>query len=76
MIVISSDAKSIVDARGFQVTRNIGGGKDGKYVIVALGEFGLGQIILSHYPDEKTAIDELEKIYNSFAGGASAYRIS
>lgn len=73
MLIYSKDRKSIVNANLIQVNRNLGGGKDGKYIISAIGE-STGEVILACYPEEKFAVDALEKIYNAFANGASSYK--
>ena len=43
-----------------------------------VGSAGFGTMcdgILAVYPDEKTAVDELEKIFAAFESGAGSYRI-
>lgn len=74
MLIYSMDRKCIVDAKTLQVTRNIGGGKDAKYAITAEGMGGLASVIAAQFPDDKTAIDALEKAFAAFADGASAYK--
>lgn len=74
MLIYAQDRKNVVDARLFAVQRNIGGGKDGKYMIIAWAEGMSGQVIAGAYPDEKTAMDALEKVYAAFADGAKAYK--
>lgn len=73
MLIYSKDRKSIVNANLIQVQRNLGGGKSEKYLISAVGE-STGAVILSCYPEEKLAVDALEKIYNAFADGAASYK--
>lgn len=73
MLIYSQDRKSVVKARALLVQRNLGGGKDGKYMILACPE-GIGQAIAAVFPDEKTAVDALEKAYQAFADGAKAYK--
>ncbi len=73
MIIFSQDRKKIVDCVTVYVTRNYGGGKDGKFCMV--GSSGLGTALLAAYPDEKTAMDELEKIFAAFESGAKVYRL-
>ncbi len=76
MLIFSQDRKKVVDCVTVYVTRNFVGGKDGKYVIVGSGGFGtVRDGILAAYPDEKTAMDELEKVFAAFEGGAGAYRL-
>lgn len=74
MLIYTQDRKNIVDARLFMVQRNIGGGKDGKYMIIACASGIGGQAIAGAYPDEKTAMDALEKVYAAFADGAKTYK--
>ncbi len=74
MLIYSQDRKSVVDAALFTVERNLGGGKDAKYVILAKPD-GFGAVVIAAaYPDEKTAMDALEKVYAAFADGAAAYK--
>lgn len=73
MLIYSQDKKSVVDARLLQVQRNIGGGKDAKYAVVAFGE-STGQVIAAQFADEKTALDVLEKAFQAFESGAASYR--
>ena len=74
MLIYSLDRKCVIDAKVLQVTRNLGGGKDGKYVISALGIGGMNTAVVAQFSDEKTAIDALEKAYTAFAEGAKAYK--
>ena len=75
MMIMSRDGKTIIKINSIQVVKNIGGPKDGKYVLSANGGFGAGAV-LAQYTDEKTAMDELEKIYTAMTEGAKAYRIN
>ena len=76
MIVFSKDRKTIAKCKALAVTKNFGGKKDEKYAIVGCINDGvIEQTILALYPDEKTALDELEKIYEAFAGGAKTYKL-
>ena len=74
MLIYAQDRKSVAVAKSLVVSRNIGGGKDGKYMILAYTEGIGGQVIAGTYPDEKSAIDALEKAYTAFAEGAKAYK--
>lgn len=75
MLIYSSDKKSVVEASMLQVQRNIGGGKDGKYMIIACSDrMGTAVVIAATFPDEKTAVDALEKAFGAFSEGASSYR--
>ena len=71
--VLTQDRKRIVIVRNgkIEVTRNIGGGKDGKYAIIEGNE--LLSEILGGYPDEKQAMDELEKLFAAIAAGEKTY---
>lgn len=73
MLIFSQDRKKILDCVSVSVTRNFGGGKDAKFSLV--GSSGIGTALLASYPDEKTALDELEKIFAAFEGGAKSYRL-
>ena len=74
MLIFSQDRKSLAKTRLLQVQRNIGGGKEGKFMILACAEGLGGQVIAGTYPDEKTATDALEKAYQAFADGAKTYK--
>lgn len=77
MLIFSQDRKTMVDCVTLSVTRNFGGGKDKKFCIVATAGYGTmfnGGVIAS-YPDEKTAMDELEKIFAAFESGAKSYKL-
>ncbi|MDY4588253.1 MAG: hypothetical protein SPD47_07375 [Oscillospiraceae bacterium] len=76
MLIFSQDRKKIVDCFSVTVTRNFGGGKDGKYAIVGTGDLGVSfDGVLGTYADEKTAMDELEKIFAAFENGEKSYRL-
>ena len=76
MLIFSQDRKKIIDCITVSVTRNFGGGKDGKYCMVGSGGFGTSfDGVLATYPDEKTAMDELEKIFAAFENGEKTYRL-
>ncbi len=74
MIIMSQDRKRLIDCAVVEVSRNLGGGKDAKYVITA-NSIGFGGFIVGSYPEEKNAMDELEKIYAALASGAKTYDI-
>ncbi|MCM1165973.1 MAG: hypothetical protein NC299_07670 [Lachnospiraceae bacterium] len=74
MLIYSQDRKSVVWAKTLRVERNIGGGKDAKYMILACAEGIGGQVIAATYPEEKLAMDVLEKVYAAFADGAAVYK--
>lgn len=77
MLIFSRDRKKMIDCVSVQVTRNFGGGKDGKFGLIAYGG-GLGSmsyVVIASFSDEKTAMDELEKMFTAFESGAQAYRL-
>lgn len=71
MYIFSLDRKTILKASKLSVSKNYGGKKDGKYVVVAESTGGLIGEIAGVFPDEKTAIDALEKAYQAFADDRS-----
>ncbi len=73
MYILSRDKKTLVKLKGIQVSRNFGSGKDGKFVIMSSGE--VGGLILAGYPEEKNAIDEIEKIAAAIEKGEAIYKI-
>lgn len=76
MLIFSKDRKKIVDCVDVAVTRNFGGGKTEKYSIVGSAGFGTSfDGILASYPDEKAAMDELEKMFAAFSEGAVSYKL-
>lgn len=75
MLIFSQDKKNIIEAKQLQIQRNLGGGKDGKFIILA-NSAGIGStisMIAAAFPDEKTALDALEKAYKAFADGAKSF---
>ncbi len=72
MLIFSHDKKNVVDARMLSVERNIGGGKDGKFMITA-SVGGFGPAVAATFPDEKSALDALEKAFRAFENGAVSY---
>lgn len=73
MLIFSQDKKSVIDAKILYVQRNLGGGKDGKFMISACAE-GMGmQVVAAVFADEKNALDTLEKAYRAFSDGAASY---
>lgn len=76
MLIFSQDRKKVVDCVNVGVTKNFGGGKEAKFCII--GSAGVGTSfdgILATYADEKTAMDELEKLFAAFSEGAVSYRL-
>ncbi|MGN1339895.1 MAG: hypothetical protein ACI4WS_06350 [Oscillospiraceae bacterium] len=77
MLVFSQDRKRVMECTTLRVSRNIGAKKDEKYSITGSGVFNDSLdncYTLALFPDEKTAMDELEKVYNAFAEGATSYK--
>lgn len=72
MTVLSQDKKTIFSGKSFTVEKNLGG-KDRKYAIIGNGKDGLSAKILAYYPEEKNAVDELEKLFNAMANGEKTY---
>lgn len=77
MLIFSQNKKQIMECRTLSVTKNYGGKKEEKFVIV--GSAGVatelnGNGILASFPDEKTALDVLEKVFAAFESGAKSYR--
>lgn len=79
MLIFSQNKKQITDCKMLAVTKNIGGKKEEKFVIVGTAgitaDIAGGNAILASFPDEKTALDTLEKIFTAFENGAKAYRL-
>ncbi len=74
MLIFSQDRKKVVDCVNVGVTKNFGGGKEAKFCIIGSAGFGTNGI-LATYADEKTAMDELEKLFAAFSEGAVSYRL-
>lgn len=74
--IFAQDRKSIVIVKAgkFEVTRNLGGGKDGKYALMIGNALDLNSI--GYFPDEKTALDELEKIFAAIEAGEKTYKVN
>lgn len=77
MLIFSQDRKFIIDCAAVSVTKNFGGGKDGKFALTGAAAFGteLNSRVIATFADEKTAMDTLEKIFEAFASGASSYKL-
>lgn len=72
MLIFSKDRKTIADCKALKVTKNLGK-KDEKFAIV--GSISSEAFVLALYPDEKTALLELERLFGAFEGGAKAYKL-
>lgn len=77
MIILTQNKKSIIDCNRITIEKNIGGKKDEKFMLVGWVSAisNLTTPTLGAYPDEASAMAELEKIYSAFANGANAYQI-
>ena len=73
MWILSRDRKRAVNANDLMVTRNFIGGKDEKYAIVATVHGG-SEVILATFPDEKTAVDALERAFSAIDEGVHTYK--
>lgn len=77
MLIFSNDRKRVMECTTLGITRNIGAKKEEKYAITGTTGFSgslEGSYTLAFFPDEKSAMDELEKAYNAFAEGAASYK--
>lgn len=75
MLVFSKDRRAIADCKTLSVTKNFGK-KDEKFAIVAsISSEAFDTKVLALYPDEKTALLELERVFEAFEGGARAYKL-
>ena len=76
MLIFSKNRKKFAECVSASIERNFGGGKDGKYALVCSAGFGTStDCVFATYSDEKTAMDELEKIFAAFESGAKSYRL-
>lgn len=77
MLIFSKDRKKIEDCVCVSVQKMFGAGKDAKYAIIGSAGFGTTYDggVLASYPDEKTAMDELEKLFMAYESGARTYRL-
>ncbi len=74
MLIMAQDKKRLIDCKIVEVTRNLGGGKDAKYVLTA-SVGGFGAMIIGSFNDEESAMAELQKIYAAFETGTKVYRV-
>ena len=75
MIIMTQDRKHIVDCTHIEVTRNLGGGKSGKYAITASTMGFSSVVMLGTYAEEKEAMLELERLYMAFSNGEKCYTV-
>ncbi|MCM1054157.1 MAG: hypothetical protein NC394_01435 [Bacteroides sp.] len=66
MWIMGFDGKSLCDAKYFTVTKNVGGGKDKKYAIVAFSQttasVTLTGVACAYFSEEDKAIAALERV--------------
>lgn len=73
MLVYSFDKKAIADVSCLIVERNVGGGKDGKFVIRGYrNSIGEG-VVCSRFDNEEDAIRELENAFKAFSDKSAYY---
>ncbi len=71
MYIFSKEKKAIISLKGIlKVEKTIGGGKGKKFALTD----DLGGV-LAFYPEEKNAMDELEKIFQALEEGKETYMI-
>ncbi len=77
MLIMSSDRKKILDCDSIEVVKNFGAKKEEKFALVGSAGISseLSGKILALFPDEKSAIDTLEKIFTAFESGANSYKL-
>ena len=76
MLIFSRDRKKVQDCVSIAVQKVFGGGKEQKYALIGSSGFGTTYDgVLAYYADEKTAMDDLEKLFAAFEGGAASYRM-
>ena len=77
MLIFSYDKKNLMDCVRVSIEKNIGGKKDEKFLLIGWGYTvaALSTPTLGKYPDEESAKAELERIYEAFANGATAYEV-
>lgn len=74
MYVMAQDQKSICDCRTFRASKNIGGKKEERYVLIGQG-FDQ-EILLGFFPSEEAVIAELHRVLAAIEQGAAVYTIS
>ena len=73
MLVFSNDGKTIIKAKSLTVQKNLTGKNNEKYTITAWSG-DISGVAVATFPNEKTAIDTLEKVFAAFENGARTYR--
>lgn len=66
MWILDCEKKNLIDAKFFSINKNIGGGKDKKWVITAYSQTAaavtLTGVTCTYFSEEDRAIAELEKV--------------
>ena len=67
MWILTSDKNHLLDADRFDITKNIGGKKEQKWVIVAYSSSKMsdGGVICAGFPDRESARTALDKLINA-----------
>ena len=74
MFVMTHDGKQILQARCFRVERTIGS-KLGKFgIVIGCETAGMETPVLSYFPDEASAIEEMKKVWAAMLAGEQYYR--
>lgn len=75
MFILSQDKKTLGEYLHVAVSKNYGGKKNEKYVLVGSSRLLFTQPVLGRYPTEGTAIQELNNICAALANGENAYAV-
>lgn len=66
MWIMGCDKKELTDARFFKVQKNVGGGKDKKWALIAYSQttaaVTLTGVVCAYFSEEDRAVMELEKV--------------
>ena len=76
MTVLSQDRKIIFSGKNFSAEKNLGGGKDKKYVIIGYTKGNMSSRVRAYYKEEKEAVDELSKLFDAIESGRDTYSFS
>ncbi len=76
MYMFSENRKTVADYKTFKVVTNATFDKDKKIALTGYTEgFGAECDVLAFFTDEKTAMEELERIFAAIAAGQTTYAI-
>lgn len=76
MYILSQDKKSLCDFCKLQITRNYGGKKNEKYVLIAASTRPATDFItLGHFASEERAMAELQSIFSALQNRESTYAV-